>query len=195
MYLIIGLGNPGEQYEKTRHNVGFLVVDVLAKQWQCDEWSFDKKSSSLLADCVKPGFTQPGVTQPVLLAKPQTFMNNSGKAVKSLIAKLGLAKAGLAKAGLAKAKPSLVVVHDDIDLPLGTVKVSSNRGSAGHKGVESIIQTLGSKNFVRIRVGIQPEKGKPEDVEDFVLQSFKKIELPSLRSAIQQATETLASIT
>ena len=190
MYLIIGLGNPGEQYEKTRHNVGFLVVDVLAKQWQCDEWSFDKKSSSLLADCVKPGFTQPGVTQPVLLAKPQTFMNNSGKAVKSLIAKLGLAKAGLAKA-----KPSLVVIHDDIDLPLGTVKVSSNRGSAGHKGVESIIQTLGSKNFVRIRVGIQPEKGKPEDVEDFVLQSFKKIELPSLRSAIQQATETLASIT
>src|SRR3989344_1814964 len=169
MYLIIGLGNPGEQYEKTRHNVGFLVVDVLAKQWQCDEWSFDKKSSSLLADCVKPGFTQPGVTQPVLLAKPQTFMNNSGKAVKSLIAKLGLAKAGLAKA-----KPSLVVIHDDIDLPLGTVKVSSNRGSAGHKGVESIIQALGTKNFTRIRIGIQPATGKPKDVETFVLKKFTK---------------------
>ena len=95
-----------------------------------------------------------------MLAKPQTFMNNSGKAVKSLMV----------------AKPDLIVVHDEIDLPIGKVRTSKSSGSAGHKGVESIMEQLGKKDFWRIRVGVQPEGGKPNNVEAFVLKPFTKEE-------------------
>ncbi len=179
MFLIVGLGNPGKEYAKTRHNVGFMVLDKIAQIRQCDTWRLDKKSNALLADCVKPRFTQS-----IVLAKPQTFMNNSGKAVKSLLPKLGLGKT----------KPSLVVVHDDIDISLGKVKVSKGSGSAGHKGVDSIIQSLGTKNFTRIRIGIQPAVGKPEGVENFVLQRFKGKERLFLQDAIQQTVTLLISL-
>ena len=171
MYLIVGLGNPGTKYEKTRHNVGFLVLDDLQRKYGFPEFSPSKKHTSLTSE----GIISETKT---LLAKPQTFMNNSGKAVKSLMA----------------AKPNLIVVHDDIDIPLGKVKVSENRGSAGHKGVDSIIRSLGTKNFTRIRVGIQPKKGKPSNVETFVLKKFTSTELPLLQSATRQAIESLISL-
>ncbi|MBI2642028.1 MAG: peptidyl-tRNA hydrolase [Candidatus Wildermuthbacteria bacterium] len=152
MHLIIGLGNPGKKYEKTRHNAGFMVLDVLEKK-------------------------ELGVR----LLKPDTFMNNSGSAVKKEMQKLKIKS------------QNLLVIHDDIDIPLGKTKVSKGSGSAGHKGVESIIQALGTKDFTRIRIGILPPEGKPEDVETFVLKNFKKEELPLLKAAIASALSTLTS--
>ena len=177
MYLIVGLGNPGKKYEKTRHNIGFLVLDEFQKEHGFPEFTLLKKHTSLISKDIL------NETE-ALLAKPQTFMNNSGKAVRSLLPKLGLGTP----------KPSLVVVHDDIDIPLGKTKVSENRGSAGHKGVDSIIQALGTKNFTRIRVGIQPAKGKPSNVETFVLKKFTLTENPFLQSAIKEAITSLTAL-
>ncbi|TSC56695.1 MAG: peptidyl-tRNA hydrolase, PTH1 family [Parcubacteria group bacterium Greene0714_21] len=162
MFLIVGLGNPGKKYERTRHNVGFMVLDALKE-----------------------------VELPnAILAKLQTFMNNSGKAVKSLVAKYQIPNTKY-----------LVVVHDDIDILLGKIKVSFGRGSAGHKGVESIIKELGTKNFTRIRIGIQPTSsaggpatGKPKNVETFVLKSFTPKETTLLQPAIAQAFEALTKV-
>lgn len=152
MFLIVGLGNPGKEYENTRHNVGFMALDALKKL----------------------------ELHNAILVKPQAFMNDSGKAVKSFLTKYKILNTKY-----------LVVVHDDIDIPLGEIKISQNRGSAGHKGVQSIIQTLGTKDFTRIRIGIQPKSGKPKNVENFVLQKFKKTELPLLQSAIEEVKEKL----
>lgn len=177
MILIVGLGNPGAEYQKTRHNVGFTALDEFAKIHEFSPFTLSKKHSSLISEGV---LDQVKVT----LAKPQTFMNNSGKAVKSLLPKFSLDTT----------KPGLVVIHDDIDIPLGKVKVSRGSGSAGHKGVDSIIQTLGTKDFTRIRIGILPQAGKPEDVESFVLRRFSPSELPLLQSALQNAIQVLAKL-
>jgi len=134
MILIVGLGNPGKKYQDTRHNIGFGVIDKLQ--------SLNLKK--------------------VILAKPKTFMNLSGKAVKSLIKKYKIPTA------------NLWVIHDDIDLPLGKIRIVKNRGAAGHKGVESIIKELGTKNFVRFRIGICPKTGKPKNIEKFVLQKLRE---------------------
>jgi len=154
MLLIVGLGNPGKEYEKTRHNIGYLVIDELAKQ----------KSNN------------------VVLLKPQTFMNNSGEAV-------------LAAVNFYKIKPvDLWIIHDDVDLRLGEFKISKNRGSAGHKGVESIIKKLGTKDFNRVRIGTCPQKGKPEAVEKFVLQNFTKTEEKTIKEVIGRAIQTIRDI-
>lgn len=132
MKLIVGLGNPGKKYEKTRHNLGFWAIDKLQKQAPKD----------------------------AILLKPDTFMNKSGKAVKE-------------KAAYYKIKPQDIwIIHDDIDLPLSEFKISRGQGSAGHKGVQSVIDELGTKDFNRIRLGICPASGKPQNVKDFVLQKF-----------------------
>jgi len=154
MILIVGLGNPGKKYEKTRHNVGFRVVDELAKQ----------------------------KTREFIIAKPQTFMNNSGKAIKALL-------------NFYKTEPeNLWVIHDDIDLPLGKFKISKGRGSAGHKGVESIIKELKTKDFWRIRIGICPKTGKPKQVEKLVLQNFTKEEEKTLKEVIKTVIEKIAGL-
>ena len=153
MILVVGLGNPGKKYEKTRHNIGFRVIDMLVKD--------------------KPNC--------VVLAKPQTFMNSSGKAVKALV-------------GFYKIKlESLYIVHDDIDLPLGEIRVVKNRGSAGHKGVESIIKELKTKDFNRIRVGVCPKTGKPISVEKFVLQNFTKEEEKTIKKAVEEVIQTITT--
>jgi peptidyl-tRNA hydrolase, PTH1 family len=153
MKLIVGLGNPGKKYEGTRHNAGFMAIDELKK--------YDIEDS--------------------ILAKPKTFMNNSGKAVKEMV-------------GYYKVKPEdLWVIHDDIDLPIGEFKISENRGSAGHKGVQSIIDELGIKNFNRIRIGICPAEGKPERIEEFVLKKFSKKESEGLKEALSKITEKMKS--
>jgi PTH1 family peptidyl-tRNA hydrolase len=151
MILIVGLGNPGKRYQNTRHNIGFRVIDEL-------------------------GSLNEGR---VILLKPKTFMNLSGRAVKPLIAKYKIPVA------------NLWVVHDDIDLPLGRIKISKGRGSAGHKGVESIIKELRTKNFVRFRVGIQPKTGKPKNPEKFVLQKLKKDEEKIVKETIEKAVGTI----
>jgi len=169
MFLIVGLGNPGEKYEKTWHNVGFLAINTFLEENNFPEFKFSKKLKAELSE----GFLD---KDKIVLAKPQTFMNNSGTSIKLLIRNW-------------KIKPdSLIVIHDDIDLPLGKIRVVKGRGSAGHKGVESIIKELKNKDFVRIRIGIMPEAGKPKNPERFVLQKLNREEkLPKevfLKSAL-----------
>jgi len=154
MFLVIGLGNPGKKYEKTRHNIGAQIVEAM-------------KKTKL------KGF---------VFAKTQTFMNNSGQAVKDLV-------------NFCKIKPvNLYIVHDDIDLPLGEIKVVKNRGSAGHKGVESIIKELKTKDFNRLRVGIRPKTGKPKNLEKFVLQNFTKQEEKIIKEVIKKVSKLIEQI-
>jgi PTH1 family peptidyl-tRNA hydrolase len=173
MALIVGLGNPGKKFEKTRHNLGFLVVESLkSKIKSFSNW---KKSKKFLSEISEGKINN----EKVILAKPQTFMNNSGKAVKPLIENCKLKI------------ENLIVVHDDLDLPLGKIKISLGRGSGGHKGVQSIIEELGTKNFVRLRIGIQPKNGKPERPEKFVLQRFKKEEEKIIKKVIKKTIEVV----
>ncbi|MBU2634978.1 aminoacyl-tRNA hydrolase [Patescibacteria group bacterium] len=168
MIIIVGLGNPGEKYKNTRHNVGFQVVDEFARENNFSEFKLSKKSHSLISK-----------KENIVLVKPQTFMNESGKSVKCLISEIK------------QRKPDLIVVHDDIDLPLGKIRISKNRGSAGHKGVESIIKEIGFKNFTRFRIGISPafakaSAGKAKNVEKYVLQKFDKEEEKIIKQVIRQ---------
>ncbi len=151
MILIVGLGNPGRKYQKTRHNIGFRIVDEL-------------KSLNL---------------KNVILEKPKTFMNESGKSVKSLTTNYKLQTT------------NLIVIHDDIDIPLGKIRIVKNRGSAGHKGVESIVRELGTKNFARFRIGILPKTGKPKNPEKFVLQKFNKEEEKIVKEVIKKTAEAI----
>ena len=155
MILIVGLGNPSKKFEKTRHNVGFRVVNEFAKKNNFPDFKISKKFNALISE---GEFNN----EKVILAKSQTFMNLSGKAVKKLVSSFRFQVSGL------------WVVHDDIDLPLGKIRIVKNRSSAGHKGVESIIRAINSKNFVRFRIGILPKTGKPKNLEKFVLQKPSK---------------------
>lgn len=162
--LIVGLGNPGKEYAMTRHNAGFMAVDAIAKTHNFPEFVLSKKHNALVSEGVIGG-------KKVLLAKPQTFMNSSGKAVASLAQFFKLATT------------DIVVIHDDIDFLFGKVKEAANSGAAGHHGVESIIESLGTKEFRRLRVGIRPAEGRPDIVDEFVLRPFTPQEqtlLPSI---------------
>lgn len=176
MFLIAGLGNPGEKYTRTRHNVGFMTLDAFQLKHDFMDFKLDKKSNSLISEGLI-------TDEKVILAKPQTFMNNSGAAVKSLYTKYKILDTRY-----------LILVHDDIDLPVGTIRISANSGSAGHKGVESVIQHLGTQDFPRVRIGIQPQIGKPKNVEAFVLKKFAKEELSVIENAIQHTCDALASL-
>jgi PTH1 family peptidyl-tRNA hydrolase len=161
--LIIGLGNPGLKYVNTRHNAGFSVVKRFAEKNGFPEFKLSKKENSLVSSADIKG-------EKTVLALPQTFMNNSGKAAKSLIKKYSPEK--------------LLLIHDDIDLISGSSKLSKNRGSAGHKGVDSVIKEIGTKDFWRLRIGIRPQEGKPKEVEKFVLRNFRKEEKEEMLAAI-----------
>jgi len=148
MYIVVGLGNPGEEYTRTRHNMGRMAVNFLR----------DKVSG-------------------IKVVTPNTYMNESGRAVAKVIKSK-------------KAAQKLIVVYDDLDLPLGTLKISYDRSSGGHKGLESIIRALKTKEFVRVRIGI----GKKGDVEKYILGEFKKAELETLKKVfpkVSQAVETI----
>ncbi len=137
--LIIGLGNPGEKFAHTPHNAGFLVVDKLVASYELPVTSYPRLKSEL-AETKLTG-------KKIVFAKPQTFMNKSGEAVKLLVTSYKL-----------QATSSLWVIHDDIDLELGQIKIVRNRGSAGHKGVEDIMKKIKTHDFVRFRIGIRPKK-------------------------------------
>ncbi len=166
MILIVGLGNPGKKYKKTRHNVGFQVIDELINS---EQLTVNKKQEKFNAAIWEGTFDN----QKIILAKPLTFMNESGKSVKKLIGNWKL------EIG------NLIVMHDDIDLPLETIRVSKNITSAGHKGIQSIIDEMGSKNFVRIRIGIKPTLEQGHDTENFVLTKFSKEEKKLIQKAIK----------
>ncbi len=165
--LAVGLGNPGEKYQNTPHNIGFEIVENFARKNNFPEFSFSQKTHSLVSK-----------KDDVVLIKPQTFMNKSGLAVK---AALGFWK-----------ESQVIAIHDDIDLPFGEIKIAENRGSAGHKGVESTIQEIGNKEFIRIRVGIRPEK-RVASPEKFVLQKFNQKE-QEIRNIIEKSVNALGDV-
>lgn len=174
MRLIFGLGNPGKKFEKTRHNLGFRIVDFFARKNNFPKFKFSKKFDSLISEGILNG-------EKIILAKPQTFMNNSGIAIAKITKNYKLKT------------NNLIVVHDDLDLPLGKIKISIGRGSAGHKGVQSIIDELGTKNFVRFRVGIKSEKieNRKQKIEEFVLQKFNKKEEKILKRVIKKICKAI----
>jgi len=173
MKLIVGLGNPGKKYNKTRHNVGFMILDNLfnnvAEAKGLNSWELSKKFNAEIV-----GFTENN--EKIILAKPMTFMNLSGQAVQLL-------------AHYYKIPPKdIIVIHDDKDLPLGEIKIQINRGHAGHNGVKSIINSIGTENFYRVRVGIasQNEK-KMQNTPKFVLGKFGILEKSKLSKVIDES--------
>ena len=174
--LIVGLGNPGKEYENTRHNSGFLFVDELAKYLKVPNFAYQKK---LKAEISEVDYKLKAISYKLFLAKPQTFMNKSGDAV-------------LALSKFYKIKPeNILVVHDDIDILWGNFKFSFGRSSAGHKGVESIIKTLKTKNFWRLRIGIQPTHKKHTSADKIILKKFTPAELKTLNQTIKKAISEL----
>lgn len=166
MKIIVGLGNHGQKFKGTRHNIGFEILDKIQKENNFPEFSLKKKLKSEISEGVLNG-------EKIILTKPQTFMNLSGEAVKTLMKYY-------------KVKPgNLTVIHDDIDISLGKIKESNNSGSAGHKGVQSIIDNLKTKEFKRIRMGTLPKKGKPKDIDKFVLKKFSKTEEKIIEETIK----------
>jgi PTH1 family peptidyl-tRNA hydrolase len=166
MNIIVGLGNPGEKYINTRHNVGFLTLDKIIQEKNLN-WNLNKKFSSLMA---RDGDT--------IYIKPQTFINKSGRAVEAILSyyKMLPKKFGMIKEKKSDLTNILTVIHDDLDIEIGKFKLADNSRSGGHKGVESIIQYLKTKNFKRIRIGIKNELKEKIPTEKFVLMNFSKEE-------------------
>lgn len=182
MMLTVGLGNPGKEYEKTRHNAGRIILEYIAKANDFGDWKSDMKTKSLRAkgEIEKQKFD---------FMLPETFMNNSGNAVAPVIDDK-------------KKLKNLVVIYDDLDIPVGSLKISFNRSSGGHNGLGSIIKRVKSEEFVRIRVGVSPhtptgklKKPKGEEaVLKFLLGAFKEDELKTLKKQAKQISEILVCL-
>lgn len=157
--LIVGLGNPGKTYLRTRHNTGFLCVDAFRVALGFPEWKFNK---ALNAEYTKHG--------DLILLKPQTFMNDSGVSVSKALTYFGVAL------------EQLTVIHDETDLLQGTYKIQSNRGSAGHNGIKSINDHLKNDNYWRVRIGVRPTHLEKVKAGDFVLTPFTSTELKELEA-------------
>ncbi len=167
--VVVGLGNPGAEYADTRHNVGWMVLDCWAEQIGGITWREGKWQAAVARDAE------------TLLVKPQTYMNHSGQAVRAVLAYHRLTVA------------QLVVVHDDLDLPFGTIKRSEGSGSAGHRGVADVIAQLGTDQFRRVRIGI----GRPSgnfDATDYVLSQFSPDQRAALPGLCAQAITTITHI-
>ena len=184
MFYVIGLGNPGNEYEGTRHNTGRMAVLKLWKELGLAEFEFSKKANAEVSEG-KIG------KEKATLILPETFMNKSGNAVSYFVKpKLKTSKKGL---------ENLIVIHDDLDLPLGTLKISYNKGVGGHRGLDSVVKAVKTKEFVRIRIGISPAtpKGKikkpagEQDVLDFILGKFKPAEMEILKKIFKKASEAV----
>ncbi len=179
MQLIFGLGNPGDKYKYTRHNAGFLFLNQFQKTKSFPVFEFNSKFNGDIS-------LGKIANRKTMLVKPQTFMNLSGKTVQALLAfyKLSL--------------NNIVVIHDDLDIPLGTYKTSTDSSSAGHHGVQNIIDLLGTQNFTRIRLGIgKPPKEKESCLisgKDYVLQKFSTSELTILKKTFPSILTNLKKI-
>lgn len=190
-YVIVGLGNPGKEYEGTRHNVGFEVVDAYHRRLFIEYGAVRVSGWSNLQRLAEVASYRIDDLREVLLAKPTTYMNESGKAVAALVKKLQIQDS----------KFQILVTHDDLDLPLGTLRLSQGGSSGGHKGVQSIIDALTvthtptrSPSFLRLRIGIGPNAtpdGHRIPSEKFVLEKFRREERPLIDAAIQRAVEAI----
>lgn len=175
MNIVIGLGNPGKTYAQHRHNVGWMVLDAMAAK---ESLHFNEKK--LFHAAIASFGTE------LLLAKPDTFMNNSGQAAAMLVKQY---------------EGSVAVVYDDIDIPLGTIKCSFNRGAGGHNGVQSVMDHLDTKNFLRIRVGVRPVHEEllprivpPNGFETFLLSNFAPFEHELRDQGIEKAIQVIESL-
>ena len=173
MKLIVGLGNPGIAYQFTPHNLGFLAIDRMANERGVEVRN--RQGHALTAR------TTMGAEQ-VLLAKPETFMNLSGMAVRELAARHEI-----------RPESDLIVIYDELDLPLGTIRIRQRGSSAGHNGMKSIIGALGKQEFLRIRLGIAPERKITDEVK-FVLTPFRKSQLRKVDEVLDHAAEAVSVI-
>jgi peptidyl-tRNA hydrolase, PTH1 family len=174
MYLIVGLGNPGEEYERTRHNLGFMLVDKLAA-----EAGVTVKRAECLALVANTAIEE----RRALLVKPQTYMNLSGDTVGCL----------LAKYQANEADTSLLVVSDDLALPFGSIRLRGRGSAGGHNGLKSIIGVVGNDEFMRLRIGIQPDHPVSE-TRRFVLSEFSREEKGALTEILERSAEAVRSV-
>lgn len=172
MRLIVGLGNPGAEYRKTRHNLGFAVVEALAAEARTGDWT---------TQCQSLVCTARAAGQDVLLAKPLTFMNLSGRAVHMLMTEHRLGPA------------DLIVVYDDLDLPFGRIRVRERGTAGGHNGMESVLRAIESEEVVRVRLGIG-EENMPEDKAQFVLSDFPAEREVEAREMIVNARDAVKAV-
>ena len=173
MKLIVGLGNPGIEYESTPHNLGFLAIDRIA-----DDLGVKVRNRQCRALTARAVMGD----EPVLLAKPETFMNLSGDSVRALVAKHE-----------AKPESDLIVIQDELDFPWGTLRIHRQRSSAGHNGIESIIEALGTQDFLRIRIGVAPDR-KVEDGQRYLLSPMRKTELKVVGEMLDTTAEAVKTI-
>jgi len=170
MTLIIGLGNPEEKHKNNRHNSGFIIIDELRKNWGFPDFEFSKKFNSEISE----GNHE---REKTVLAKPQTFMNNSGEAVRKIMSFYKLTP------------EDILVIHDDLDIDFGKYKISTDSGPAGHKGVQDIIKKIGTQKFKRFRIGTEgTEKRKTRTIpgDEFVLQNLSDAELKIIRNLAKE---------
>jgi peptidyl-tRNA hydrolase, PTH1 family len=174
MWLVVGLGNPGKKYERTRHNVGFMTLDAMAANHRVD--AFKGKFSGLFARAEIAG-------EEIALLKPETFMNLSGDSVQPAAAFLKIPVEGI------------IVVHDELDVPFGAVRIKKGGGHAGHNGLRSLIERLGTPEFVRVRLGVgRPPPDFKGDVADYVLSGFQGVEAEGLPALIAQGEKAVLGI-
>lgn len=173
MKLVVGLGNPGIEYQFTPHNLGFLTIDRIAERCHVDVSS--RRCQAATAKTKLFGHE-------VMLAKPETFMNLSGLSVRKLLDDLEIDPAN-----------GLIVVYDELDLPFSTLRIKQRGGTAGHNGVESLVGSLGTDEFVRVRLGIQPDH-PVRDGAKFVLAQFKKSQLEAVSELIDRAADAVEAI-
>lgn len=184
-YIIVGLGNPDEEYQNTRHNIGFMMLDYIAKKNEANDFESDKKSNALLAKC-KLDKSQ------VILVKPQSFVNKSGDVVGKL-------------KKIFKLKPGqFLVIHDDLDIDFGNTKLTFNKSAGGHRGVDSIIKALKTTEFYRLKLGTasatlrrarkESDKKRDELVRNFVLSKFTPKEHDELKSIFKEGYEKILQL-
>ena len=171
--LIVGLGNPGIEYQFTPHNLGFLVVDRIASERGVE---IRNRQCRALTARIQVG------DEAVLLAKPETYMNLSGLSVRELVAEYEV-----------KPESDLIVIQDELDFPLGTLRIHTRRSSAGHNGIESIIDALGTQDFLRIRIGVAPER-KVVDGERYLLAPFRKADLAVVDGMLDTTAEAVKAV-
>lgn len=173
MKLIVGLGNPGREYEMTRHNLGFMLIDTLYSK--AGGRRFRSESNAMVAEVVLSD-------QRVLLVKPQTYMNLSGDAVRPLLARYGEGEIS-----------NLIVASDDVALPVGMIRVRPRGSAGGQKGLKSIIERLGSQEFARVRLGVKPDHPL-SDLSNFVLSPIRNRDREQLAAILEKAAEAVVVI-
>lgn len=172
MKMVVGLGNPGKEYENTRHNAGWMLLDYIAQRENISISEKKKNCDSIIGECYLQN-------QKVIFAKPQTFMNLSGNAVQKL------------KKWYQVEDQDILVLFDDIDIPFGEIRYKINGSGGTHNGMKNIVQMLSSKEIPRIKIGIGGLKHEKQDLANFVLQRFSKNEMAALQPVFEEAYEKL----